>query len=91
MRQPILLSLHGFTHVRRCRDVAGGDYCLATVTDNSRPALATREAQLLALQVEHIDHVIKSQESTQRDGALQHLARKLRLVQEVVRMFACGA
>jgi hypothetical protein len=36
------------------------------MANTSRSALATREAQLLALEIEHLDHVLKSQEPIER-------------------------
>jgi hypothetical protein len=48
----------------------------------------TREARILALQVQCLDNIVEPPQSAERERALQHLARELRLVPEVICMLA---
>ena len=44
-----------------------------------------RKAQLLALEIEHVHHILESQKPLERKRTLQYFARELRLLPTVIR------
>lgn len=49
------------------------------------PAFPAGEAHFLALEIQYLHNVIESQKPAQRERAVQHFARKFRILQEVIR------